>query len=129
MGVEMSNLQQLKKLPATLISLLILFYVSPTFAALDALPDSPHQDATIPKVAGHFDETLGIAYKTFTGFAVVVGLIFIYVGLSRLKKINNDEISGSVASCFWILGIGGAMASLGVVLFSMSKTVESGTTG
>lgn len=82
------------------------------------------------------NKNIGDSMNTFTGYfiqgynflkslGVLVGLVMIFAGITKLKKANESNGQISAMSGIWLIVLGGAMASISAILLIMAATVQS----
>ena len=113
-----------------LISKLTLFWVlsSLTVSAI-AAPAEPfkgiNSNATIDNVAGNSQAFLGNIFEFFVNVGLVAGIIVGLMAGIKMKKISSGEEQGSYVGPIVMLFVSGALASVWVVVFAFSNTVET----
>lgn len=89
----------------------------------DFAPDIEGQGGDgVKGVASNAEELFLLGFNLVKAFAVLVGLIFVFMGISRIKKSQDPNSGVSPMSGIVLLIVGGLMAVLPWVLLVMGKT-------
>lgn len=106
------------------VAVSVAWQTSAIAAPLDALPNSPHPNATFPAMESRMS-SLGASFWSFIkAAAIVLGLFLVISSLVKIRDISNGKKDGSMAGAFFGLIIGGMVASAATWLFAISKTAE-----
>ncbi len=84
-----------------------------------------NQNATIDNVAGNSQAFLGNLFEFFVNIGLVAGVIVALMAGMKMKKISSGEEQGSYVGPIIMLLVAGALASVWVVVFAFSNTVET----
>lgn len=93
-------------------------------APLDALPNSPHPNATLPAMEARVGSLGGSLWSFIKACAILLGLILVISSLLKIRDISNGKKDGSLGGAFGGLVIGGMMSSVAIWLFAFAKTAE-----
>ena len=116
----------MKKLINKLTFLWVLSSITVSAVAATAEPfKGINSDATIDNVAGNSQAFLGNLFEFFVNVGLVAGVIVGLMAGMKMKRISSGEEQGSYAGPLIMLAVAGCLASVWVVVFGFSNTVET----
>lgn len=119
------KLLEIKHLPLRgFVAASVLWHTTAIAAPLDALPNSPHPNATLPAMEARMDSLGGSLWNFVKGVAIVLGLILVITSLMKIRDISMGKKDGSIGGAFAGLVVGGMMSSVAIWLFAFAKTAE-----
>lgn len=126
------KLTKITNLPLLIfVTVSVCWHTTLMAAPLDALPNSPHPNATLPAMEARID-SFGASFWNFVkGASIVLGLFLVITSLIRIRDINMQKKEGSILGAFFGAVIGGMMSGVAIWLFAFAKTAEdlAGATG
>lgn len=117
----------LKKFKSMILGLIALMIVLPAYASSNSYNFNTltTNGKTLNDSLDTVDSYAIRGYNTLKVIGVFLGLLFIVVGVMRLKKANESNGQIGMGQGIFLVVLGGAMASVSTILLIMAATVQS----